>query len=90
MKTLAKIAAFACATMFLAPAVHANAYQDRLTELRSRFKASDANKDGKLTKKEAKNGGMTNVAIYFSRIDTDKDGFVTLAQLEAQLTSRFK
>ena len=90
MKTLAKIAAFAAATMIFAPAAHADAYQDRLTELRAKFKASDKNKDGKLTQQEAKDGGMTRIAANFSRVDTDKDGHVTLAQLEAQLAARFK
>lgn len=89
MKTLAKIAAITAATMFLAPAAYADAYQDRLTELRIKFKASDKNQDGKLTQKEAKDGGMTRIASNFSRIDTDKDGFITLAQLEAQLAARF-
>lgn len=90
MKTLAKIAAIAAAAFTLAPAAHADAYQDRLAELRTKFKASDKNKDGKLTQQEAKDGGMTRIASNFSRIDTDKDGFVTLAQLEAQLAARFK
>lgn len=90
MKTLAKIAAFAAAAMFLAPAAHADMYQDRLNELRTKFKASDTNKDGKLTQQEAKDGGMTRIAANFSRIDTDKDGFVTLAQLESQMAARFK
>jgi hypothetical protein len=90
MKTLAKMAAFAAAAVLLAPAAHADMYQDRLAELRSKFKASDKNKDGKLTQKEAKDGGMTRIASNFSRIDTDKDGFVTLAQLEAQMAARFK
>lgn len=90
MKTLAKIALFAAATITLAPAAHADAYQDRLTELRTKFKASDKNKDGKLTQQEAKDGGMSRIASNFSRIDTDKDGYLTLAQLEAQLAARFK
>ena len=90
MKTLAKIAAFAAATMLLATAAHADMYQDRLNELRTKFKASDKNQDGKLTQQEAKDGGMTRIAANFSQIDTDKDGFVTLAQLEAQMAARFK
>lgn len=90
MKTLAKIAAFAAASMFLAPAAHADMYQDRLNELRTKSKASDTNKDGKLTQQEAKDGGMTRIAANFSRIDTDKDGFITLAQLESQMAARFK
>jgi Ca2+-binding EF-hand superfamily protein len=90
MKTLAKLAVLAAAAFTLVPAAHAATYEQRLTELRNKFKASDANKDGKLTKQEAKSGGMTRIASYFSRIDSDKDGFVTLAQLEAQLAERFK
>lgn len=90
MKTFAKIAAFTAAAMILAPAAHADAYQDRLTELRTKFNASDKNKDGRLTHQEAKEGGMTRIAANFRRIDTDKDGYVTLAQLESQLAARSK
>jgi Ca2+-binding EF-hand superfamily protein len=90
MKTLAKIAAFAATAMFLAPAAHADMYQDRFSELRTKFKGSDKNKDGKLTQQEAKDGGMTRIAANFSRVDTDKKGYVTLAQLEAQMAARFK
>lgn len=90
MKTLVKMTLFAAAALTLAAPAHADAYQDRLTELRTKFKASDTNKDGKLTQEEASKGGMTRIASNFSRIDTDKDGYVTLAQLEAQLAARFK
>ena len=90
MKNIAKLAAITVAAFSLAPAAHADTYSDKLAELRTKFKASDKNKDGKLTQQEAKSGGMTNVATYFSRIDTDKDGYVTLAQLEAQLAARAK
>lgn len=90
MKTFAKLAAFAATAMFLAPVAHADMYQDQLTELRTNFKASDKNKDGKLTQQEAKDGGMTRIAANFTRIDTDKDGYVTLAQLEAKVAARFK
>lgn len=90
MKTLAKLIAIAAATIVLAPAAHADAYQDRLNELRTKFRASDTNRDGKLTQQEARNGGMTRLAANFSRVDTDGDGFVTLAQLEAQLAARFR
>lgn len=90
MKTLAKITAFAAAAMIFAPVAHADMYQDRLAELRTKFKASDKNKDGKLTQQEAKDGGMSRIASNFSRVDTDKDGYVTLAQLEAQLAARLR
>ncbi|MBA4771855.1 MAG: hypothetical protein H2054_01940 [Sphingomonas sp.] len=90
MKLVTKLAWFAAAALILAPAAHANTYEDRLAELRSKFKASDKNKDGKLTLQEAKEGGMSRIAANFSRVDADNDGYVTLAQLEAQLAARFK
>lgn len=90
MKRFATMTLFAAVALTLAPAAHADAYQDRLTELRTKFKASDKNKDGKLSQPEAKAGGMTRIATNFGLIDTDKDGFVTLAQLEAQMAARFK
>jgi Ca2+-binding EF-hand superfamily protein len=89
MKTLAKIALFTAAALALAPTAQASSYQARLTELRTKFKASDKNQDGKLTREEAKNGGMTRIASNFSRLDTDKDGYLTLAQLEAALAARY-
>ncbi|MFU7527363.1 EF-hand domain-containing protein [Qipengyuania sp. ASV99] len=90
MKTLVKLVVLSAVAMTLAPAAHADAYQDRLTELRTKFRASDKNQDGKLTQQEARDGGMTRLASNFSRIDTDRDGYVTLAQLEAQLAAHFK
>lgn len=90
MKTLTKMVLFAAAAITLAPPAYAGMYEDRLAELRTKFKASDKNKDGKLTQQEAKDGGMSRIAANFSSVDTDKDGFVTLAQLEAQLAARLK
>lgn len=89
MKNLAKIAAFAAAATLLAPAAHADEYQDRLAELRTKFRTSDTNRDGRLTQQEARAGGMTRLAANFSRVDSDRDGYVTLAQLEAQLAARY-
>jgi hypothetical protein len=48
-KAPAKVVAFAAAAMFLAPAAQADMYQDRLNDLRAKFKASDTNKDGSVT-----------------------------------------
>lgn len=79
MKLVTKLAWFAAAALILAPAAHANTYEDRLAELRSKFKASDKNKDGKLTLQEAKEGGMSRIAANFSRVDADNDGYVKLA-----------
>src|SRR5688572_23631666 len=52
-----------------------------------RFKAADANKDGKLTREEAQKG-MPVVARNFDQIDANKDGAVTLQELEAARKAR--
>jgi hypothetical protein len=52
-----------------------------------RFKAADANKDGKLTREEAQKG-MPAVARNFDQIDANKDGAVTPQELEAARTAR--
>jgi sterol desaturase/sphingolipid hydroxylase (fatty acid hydroxylase superfamily) len=51
-------------------------------ELHARFKRADTNKDGKLTKEEAK-GVMPRVHDNFDRIDSQKRGYVTLAEIES-------
>ena len=52
-----------------------------------RFKAADANKDGKLTREEAQKG-MPVVARNFDQIDANKDGAVTPQELEAARKAR--
>lgn len=90
MKKMFRVAALAAVTLALTPAAHAQSYDMALAHLTSKFKSSDKNKDGKLTKKEAKDGGMSRVVSNFATIDADKDGFVTFAQLKAQLDERYK
>lgn len=90
MKTMFRMAALAALSLALTPAAHAQMYDMALSQLTSKFKASDKNGDGKLSLQEAKDGGMTRVVSNFSTIDTDKDGFVTFAQLKAQLDARYK
>ncbi|WP_108508594.1 EF-hand domain-containing protein [Polynucleobacter acidiphobus] len=51
-------------------------------EIDERFAAADKNKDGKLTLEEAK-AGMPRVAANFQRIDTQKKGYVTAAEIMA-------
>ncbi len=62
-----------------APAVAADAEQQKLEQA---FKAADKNGDGKLSLAEAKDG-MPRVAKNFARIDANKDGFVTLDEINA-------
>ena len=77
----------ATAVTFASAAV-ADETNEQLTKLTKRFEKADANGDGKLTKQEAKEGGMTRVAKFFERLDSDGDGFVTFEQLRARLEQR--
>jgi Ca2+-binding EF-hand superfamily protein len=90
MKTIFPIAALAAVSLALAPAAQAQSYDMALSQLTSKFQAADKNGDGKLSLQEAKDGGMTRVVANFKTIDTDKDGYVTFAQLKAQLDARYK
>jgi len=54
----------------------------------SRFAASDTNKDGRLTKAEAEAGGMERVVANFNRLDTEKRGYVTVAEIKAMVARR--
>ena len=51
-------------------------------EIAVKFKAADKNADGQLSLEEAK-AGMPRVAKGFDRIDVEKKGYVTLAQIIA-------
>lgn len=51
-------------------------------EIDERFATADKNRDGKLTLEEAK-AGMPRVAANFQRIDTQKKGYVTAAEIKA-------
>lgn len=90
MKMMYRVAAVLAATLALAPAANAQMYDMALSQLTSKFKASDKNGDGKLSLQEAKDGGMSRVVANFATIDSDKDGYVTFAQLKAQLDARYK
>lgn len=82
MKTLT----FLIAATFAAIPVTASAASVNERIAVERFKAADANKDGKLTKAEAKNG-MPRIHANFDRIDTAKRGFLTLAQIKAVIAA---
>jgi Ca2+-binding EF-hand superfamily protein len=49
--------------------------------LEHRFKAANTTNDGKLTLEQAK-AGMPRVAKNFDKIDTEKNGYVTLQQVK--------
>ncbi len=50
-------------------------------EIAERFAKCDTNKDGKLTPEEAK-GCMPRIYDHFSYIDSDKKGYLTVAQIQ--------
>jgi hypothetical protein len=51
-------------------------------QLQTRFSDANTSRDGKLTREQAANG-MPMVARHFDEIDTQKNGYVTLPQIEA-------
>ncbi|MCM0000346.1 MAG: hypothetical protein NBV68_13255 [Erythrobacter sp.] len=51
-----------------------------------RFRAADKNADSKLTREEAK-AGMPRIHRNFDRVDANKDGFVTLAEIKAMMAA---
>ena len=82
-----KHAAVTLALALLLPAVAAQAadaerMQDMAAKLQERFKAADADGDGKLTKDEAK-AKMPFVYKHFDEIDTAHTGAVTMADIGA-------
>lgn len=79
-----KILSFALAlSLILAAPILAQADDaSRDQEIIERFTKCDANKDGKLTKEEAK-GCMPRIYNNFSYIDNSGKGYVTVAQIQA-------
>ncbi|MGA0840248.1 MAG: hypothetical protein ACO3Z6_06590 [Pseudomonadales bacterium] len=64
------------------------AQADEVAELEAKFTASDTNSDGKLTKEEAKEGGMRRIVRGFDKIDSEGNGYVTLDQIKTMMNSR--
>lgn len=69
-------------------AIPANALAESVNErmAEDRYRAADADKDGKLTKAEAK-AGMPRIHANFDRIDAAKRGYLTLAQVKAAVAA---
>ena len=66
---------------FLLPVSHAND-ASRNQEIAERFAKCDVNRDGKLTKEEAK-GCMPRIYDHFSYLDSGNKGYITVAQIQA-------
>ncbi|MCM0001267.1 MAG: hypothetical protein NBV68_17990 [Erythrobacter sp.] len=71
--------------LFMAPQT-VLAQSSTFKQAEERFKVADKNADGKLSRDEAK-AGMPRIHANFDRIDADKSGFVTLAEIKAALTA---
>jgi hypothetical protein len=52
-----------------------------ISQLQTRFVSANTTHDGKLTRAQAQ-AGMPMVAQHFDEIDTQQQGYVTLAQIE--------
>jgi hypothetical protein len=58
--------------------------EQMMQRLQTRFATANTTHDGKLTREQAA-AGMPRVAQHFDEIDTQKNGYVTLPQIEAFL-----
>lgn len=83
MKFILALGANTLAVAFvIALALPAVAETSRDEQIDERFAAADTNHDGQLTLAEAQ-AGMPRVAANFDKIDADKSGTVTLAEIKA-------
>jgi hypothetical protein len=65
------------------PAATANPRAERaMQQLQGRFASANTTHDGKLTREQAA-AGMPRVAQHFDQIDAQRNGYVTLPQIEA-------
>jgi hypothetical protein len=60
-----------------------------LADVDARFTKHDVNKDGKISKEERPGGGEGRGGRMINRLDTDKDGAISLDEQRAQATRRF-
>lgn len=60
-----------------------------LAKFDEEFKAADTDGDDALTKAEAESARMGRVVDNFDKLDVDKDGKVTRAEIRALVRSRF-
>ncbi len=78
---LMALTAAASATVFAQPAAgDGSRGRQMAADLQKRFVAADANKDGKLTRDEAK-AGMPFVYKHFDEIDTGKKGALSMQDI---------
>ncbi|WP_036112826.1 MULTISPECIES: hypothetical protein [Luteibacter] len=61
--------------------------QQAMSQLTQRFNQADKDRDGKLTRDEAK-AGMPRIAEHFDDIDSEHRGYITLEQFQSAIRSR--
>ena len=61
--------------------------QYHLSKFDEQFRAADKDGDGALTLQEAENAGLRRIVENFDRIDVNKDGKATRAELRALIVS---
>lgn len=88
MNDMTRTLTFLAGVLFLATPTLAQSTTTIGRIIDSRFAASDTNKDGRLTKAEAEAGGMDRVVANFTTLDTQKRGYVTVAQIKAMAARR--
>jgi len=81
MPTLTKGLVYIAIGLSVCASVNAD-NSERNKEIADRFASCDKNRDGRLTRDEAK-GCMPRIFDHFSYIDTDNRGYVTVAQIQA-------
>ena len=81
MSILNKCLSIIAIGLFLSTVVHAD-NSVRNKEIADRFASCDKNHDGKLTKEEAK-GCMPRIYSHFDYIDSSKQGYLTVAEIQA-------
>lgn len=81
------ISVFAIATALSLPGM-SFADNDHAAKMEAAFKAADKNNDGKLDREEAK--AMPRVSKNFDAIDADKDGSVTMSEIQAYMKGQHK
>lgn len=64
------------------PATASPRVERAMQQLQARFASANTSHDGKLTREQAA-AGMPRVASYFDQIDTQRNGYVTLPEIEA-------
>ncbi len=81
--TISKLAAALAAAVALSMPVLALSAEEHGSRMQAQFKAADKDNDGSLTREEAKE--LPRVAKNFDAIDADKNGTVTLAEIQATM-----